>query len=344
MSGEAESARATVTTDPVAAAVALADGHLAVIPTETVYGLGARADLPAAIARVYTTKGRPADHPLIVHVADADAAWQWAREVPDYARALAEHAWPGPLTLVLRRSERARDDITGGQDSVAIRVPAHPMTQAVLRALAQQCADPAIGIAAPSANRFGRVSPTSAAHAIDELGEALIAGDVVLDGGPCTVGLESTIVDATGDEPRILRPGGISATDVTAITRLALGTGSSVRAPGTLASHYAPRARVLVLTDATAHDALDPNDPRWAGTTGTIGVIALEHIPTPPAWVRLCAPSDAPAYAQSLYAALREADQRGLDLIVAIAPPPGGIADAIRDRLTRAATPGAPQS
>jgi L-threonylcarbamoyladenylate synthase len=334
---------ATVTTDPETAAAALADGHLAVIPTETVYGLGARANEPAAIARVYAVKGRPTDHPLIVHVVDADAAWQWARHVPDYARALAEHAWPGPLTLVLRRSDRAHDDVTGGQDSVAIRVPAHPMTQAVLRALAARCGDPAIGIAAPSANRFGRVSPTSAGHALDELDEALIPGDVVLDGGPCTVGLESTIIDATGDEPRILRPGSVAASDVMAITRVGLGTESTVRAPGTLAAHYAPRARVHVIP-ASESFALDPHDPRWATSNGQVGLIALAHIDTPPGWLRLCAPSDASEYARSLYAALREADRRSLVTVVAVAPPPGGIADAIRDRLTRAAYQAGDQS
>ena len=326
---------ATVTTDPQFAAAALADGHLAVIPTETVYGLGARADLPSAIARVYAVKQRPADHPLIVHVTDADAAWQWARHVPDYARALAEYAWPGPLTLVLRRGDRAHDDVTGGQDSVAIRVPAHPMTQAVLRALARRCGDEAIGIAAPSANRFGRVSPTTATHVIDELDNALATGDVVLDGGPCTVGLESTIVDATGNEPRILRPGAISAEEVTAITRRALGTRSSVRAPGTLASHYAPRARVRVVEEGTA----DATARECAATADEgVGFIALGHVSTPPGCIRLSAPTDAAEYARALYAALREADARDLAIIIAVAPPPGGIADAIRDRLARAAT------
>ena len=341
--------RATVTTDPDAAAAALADGHCAVIPTETVYGLGARADLPSAIARVFAVKQRPTDHPLIVHVADADAAWQWASHVPAYARALAEAVWPGPLTLVLRRSDRAHDDVTGGQDSVALRVPAHPMTQAVLRDLARRCADPAIGIAAPSANRFGRVSPTTAAHVVDELGDLLTHRDVILDGGACAVGLESTIVDATGSQPRVLRPGGISAHEVRAITHLDLGTDSTVRAPGTLAAHYAPRAHVRVITDPAALDAhilSDQHRGRPAGEPASepVGFIALASVPTPPGLVRLITPTDTAEYARSLYSALREADAKNLSLVVAVAPPPGGIGDAIRDRLERAATRDTTQS
>ena len=321
------------------AARALADGHLAVIPTETVYGLGARADLPDAIARVYTVKQRPADHPLIVHVRSESAAWQWASTVPDYARALAEQAWPGPLTLVLNRSARAGDVLTGGQDCVAVRVPHHPLTQAVLQALAARCSDDAVGVAAPSANRFGRVSPTTAEHVLDELGALLEPGDVILDGGPCIVGVESTIIDATGPAPRLLRPGALTAEQVTAITGLPVITGSTVRAPGTLAAHYAPTAQVLVvhdpaeLTKLAALTALtEPSPPQ------TTGLIALASVTTPEHWIRVSAPSDATEYARSLYAALRAADARGLTRIVAVVPHDTGLWAAIVDRLTRAAT------
>ncbi len=320
-----------VTTDPVAAARALRDGHLAVLPTETVYGLGARADLPRAIARVYAAKGRPADHPLIVHVADAGAAWQWASSVPPWARALAEEFWPGPLTLVLPRSRRAGDFVTGGQDTVAVRVPAHPLTHEVLDALAGLVDDDAVGIAAPSANRFGRVSPTTAEHVHAELASALQPEDVLLDGGSSAVGVESTIVDCTGPAPVLLRPGHVSADDVERVTGLAVGTSSSVRAPGTLASHYAPHAIVRLLP-ADELDAVD--GPRDASR----GVLALADVDTPEGMVRLSAPVDADAYARALYAALREADALGLVEVLAVAPPAAGIGAAIVDRLTRAAT------
>jgi L-threonylcarbamoyladenylate synthase len=195
-----------ISDDPAEAARALLKGQLAVLPTETVYGLGARADLPRSIARVYAAKGRPADHPLIVHVRDAAALPAWAHSVPGWAQALAGTFWPGPLTLVLPRTDRAGDFITGGQDTVALRVPSHPATRAVLEALATMLADPSVGVAAPSANRFGRVSPTTASHARDELGDVLLDDDVLLDGGASAVGVESTIVDCTGAAPVILRP------------------------------------------------------------------------------------------------------------------------------------------
>ena len=296
------------------------------LPTETVYGLGARADDPAALARVYATKGRPADHPLIVHIADLDALHAWSADVPFYAARLAERFWPGPLTLVLPRSIRALDAVTGGQDTVALRLSEHPMFRAVLDALARDTGDDAIGIAAPSANRFGGVSPTTAQHVVDELGSLLQDRDVILDGGACGVGVESTIVDCTGDVPVILRPGAVSANDVREVTGLDLGTRSDVRAPGTLASHYAPTARVTIIAAADASDVQPP-----------AGLLALASVPTPPGVVRLSAPETVDDYARVLYAALREADALHLPSVVAIAPSPEGIGAAVIDRLTRAA-------
>ena len=319
-----------LTADPAVAAAALADGHLAAVPTETVYGLGARADLPHAVARVYAAKGRPADHPLIVHVRDAQAAWSWASHVPMWAHALAEAFWPGPLTLVLPRSARAGDFITGGQDTVALRVSAHPGFGQVLDQLATLLDDPSVGVAAPSANRFGRVSPTTAQHVADELTEALGPHDVILEGGPSRVGVESTIVDCTGPAPVILRPGHVSAEQVQQVTGTATGEHSTVRAPGTLASHYAPRAAVSLISAEALND-LQPQDART-------GLLALASIATPPGIVRLAAPENADDYARDLYSALREADALELSRVVAIPPSPAGIGAAVIDRLERAAT------
>lgn len=318
-----------LTTDARAAARALAEGHLAALPTETVYGLGARADLPHAIARVYATKGRPADHPLIVHVRDAGAASAWTTNAPPYAHDLARAGWPGPLTLVLPRSPRVADFVTGGQDTVAVRVPSHPLMREVLDLLAGLVDDPDVGIAAPSANRFGHVSPTTAAHVTAELGSLLADADVVLDGGASSVGVESTIVDCTGPLPVLLRPGHVSADDVRRITRLELGASSDVRAPGTLASHYAPRAGVRLVSP----DVLDGMD----GDDASIGLLALDDVPTPPGLVRLSSPATADEYARVLYAALREADALLLGTVLAVPPPPEGIGAAVVDRLTRAA-------
>lgn len=315
--------------DPLAAAQALADGHLAALPTETVYGLGARADVPAALARVYAVKGRPADHPLIVHVSDFEAVRAWSADVPFYAARLADRYWPGPLTLVLPRSTRALDAVTGGQDTVALRVPAHAGFRAVLEALAAITRDDAVGIAAPSANRFGQVSPTTAAHVVDEIGALLAPDDVVLDGGPCGVGVESTIVDCTGDAPVLLRPGAVSADDIRATTGLELGERSTVRAPGTLAAHYAPAATVRIVQEHEL-DAL----------AAPVGVLALAEVPTPVGAVRLAAPADADEYARVLYAALREADALALPVIAAVPPADHGVGAAVRDRLTRAAHSG----
>lgn len=323
-----------LTTNPRDAANALVGGHLAALPTETVYGLGARADMASAIARVYAVKGRPADHPLIVHVAGIEALDAWGQGVPAYARELAEVTWPGPLTLVVSRTSAACDFITGGQDSVAVRVSAHPLMAAVLNHLIELTGDRNIGIAAPSANRFGRVSPTSAGHVVEELGSLMTDDDVVLDGGECAVGLESTIIDCTGDGPKLLRPGAITAADVTRITGLACPSGSTVRASGTLASHYSPAAfvRLLHADQLTAHAKAQPADGMPSS-----GLLAIASVATPPGIVRLAAPTTTDDYARILYGALREADALGLALVLAVPPDPAGVGAAVIDRLTRAA-------
>ena len=316
------------TTDPSVAARALADGHLAVLPTETVYGLGARADDAHAVARVFATKGRPVDHPLIAHVYDADAARAWAVSIPGYAERPMAQFWPGPLTLVLPRSTRAADFITGGQDTVAVRVPGSPVAREVLRTLAEMTGDPSVGIAAPSANRFGRVSPTTAQHAAEEIGDFLEDGDVILDAGPCVVGVESTIVDCSQQAPVLLRPGKITVEQIEQVGGVDLSSSSSTRAPGTLAAHYAPHARVRV-TDAAALAEQAP-DP-------AVGLIALASVPTPAGMVRLCAPHTEEELAACLYRAMREADSLQLESVLAVPPDGAGLAEAIRDRLQRAA-------
>ncbi len=317
-----------LSSEPEEAARALAAGHLAVIPTETVYGLGANADDAHAVARVFAVKGRPTDHPLIAHVRDAQAARAWVASIPEYAQALASQLWPGPLTLVLDRSDRAADYLTGGQDTVAVRVPGSPVTREVLRSLAELLDEPSVAIAAPSANRFGRVSPTTAQHASEEIAAWLDDDDVILDAGPCVVGVESTIVDCTGSNPVILRPGKVTPEMIRTISGRELGQHSQTRAPGTLAAHYSPTARVRISTG----DEIDqlPPDER-------VGIIAPATFPTPNGVVRLTAPHSDEEYAASLYRALREADSLGLHTVVAVPPQGEGLADAIRDRLHRAA-------
>ncbi len=314
-------------TDDVAHAVALLRaGGLVALPTETVYGLGADAEDAAAVARVYAAKGRPADHPLIVHLADAAQVDDgWARDIPSWARLLAAACWPGPLTLVLHRGPRAGDHVTGGQDSVGLRVPSHPVAHALLVEFGG-------GVAAPSANRFGRVSPTDAEHVVDELGDVLDPErDCVLEGGPSEVGVESTIVDCTGELPRLLRPGAVGVEEIEAVTGLEVQEPhAAVRAPGTLASHYAPRA-VVRLVDA---DDL----PTAASTaTGPVGLLAPAEVATPDSVRRLVESEDSAAYARGLYRALRAADDDGIATILAVAPADGPLAAAVVDRLRRAA-------
>lgn len=300
------------------AARALAEGHLVAFPTETVFGLGADALNPAAVARIFAAKGRPSDHPLIVHVSGVERLDALAETVPPFAAALAGAYWPGPLTLILRRAAVVPDAVTGGQATVGVRIPSHPTALELLRAFEGLGGR---GVAAPSANRFGRVSPTTAQAVREELGAVLGPDDVILDGEPSDVGIESTIVDCTGPAPVILRPGAITAAMIEATTGLPLGEAASgVRVSGSLASHYAPAATVVL-----------DGDPRPGD-----GLIALRSHLTPPGVVRLADPATAEEYAQQLYAALRAADERGIARVVALAPPGPGIAVAIRDRLQRA--------
>lgn len=309
-------------TDIGTAARALRAGRLVAFPTETVYGLGADASNPAAVARIFEVKGRPADHPVIVHLPGAEHLERWALDVPDEARALAAACWPGPLTLVLRRGRHVPDVVTGGRDTVGLRVPAHPVAQALLAAFGG-------GIAAPSANRFGRVSPTTATHVRHDLGDDV---EVILDGGPATVGVESTIVELVGPRPVVLRHGGVPAERLEEILgrqveRRAQGP---ARAPGMLEAHYAPRARVEVVDDVATAVAR-------AAATPQAGVLAPGDAPVPASLPHLDAGADAETYARVLYARLREADEIGLVLLVAVAPPDEGIGTAVRDRLRRAA-------
>jgi L-threonylcarbamoyladenylate synthase len=313
------------------AATNLLAGNLVAFPTETVYGLGADACNADAVARIYTAKGRPADHPLIVHVASMDALGDWADEVPQYAISLARSFWPGPMTLILRRSELAGDFVTGGQNTVGIRVPNHPVALGLLEAFARAGGR---GVAAPSANRFGNVSPTTAQAVADELGEYLTEADQILDGGACEVGVESTIIDCTGVAPRILRPGAITSEMIEESTGLPVGVSASVsdatareneiRVSGSLESHYAPAATVVLDQSPVAGE----------------GFIAMSDVVTPDGVVRLAAPITHEDFARILYSALRAADEKGLKSVVVHQPVGDGIAIAIRDRLKRAANKG----
>jgi L-threonylcarbamoyladenylate synthase len=303
------------------AAKHLIAGDLVAFPTETVYGLGADASNSAAVARIYSVKGRPNDHPLIVHIASMDRMGDWASDVPEYAIALARNFWPGPMTLVLKRSELAGDFVTGGQETVGVRVPDHVVALALLEAFEKAGGK---GVAAPSANRFGYVSPTTAAAVVEELADYLSKEDLVLDGGACAVGVESTIIDCTGLLPRVLRPGAISTAmieEVTGLNALSVDGADAIRVSGSLENHYAPAAKVLLCEIPIAGQ----------------GFIAHKNIQTPPGVIRLASPSDDEEFAQILYSALREADAQGL-LEVAVVQPIGiGIGVAIRDRLARAA-------
>jgi L-threonylcarbamoyladenylate synthase len=307
------------------ALAALRRGEPIGLPTETVYGLAADAHDPAAIRRIYELKGRPSDHPLIVHVADAVTASRWAGDWPDAAEALAEAFWPGPLTLILPRAANVPDEVTGGQDTVGLRVPAHPVAQALLRAFEG-------GVAAPSANRFGRLSPTTAAHVREEFGDAV---PIVLDGGECEIGLESTIVDLSSDTPRILRPGKISRPEIEeVIGPVAEGKdGDSPRASGTLASHYAPRASVEVLARAPLVARFHELAKRGQKVAALLRGQPFKDIDGE------VLPSDLASYGHALYAALRRLDARGFDVLLAELPPHTAAWAAVNDRLKRAAAP-----
>jgi L-threonylcarbamoyladenylate synthase len=307
-------------------------GGVIALPTETVYGLAANAEDELAVRRIFAIKGRPATHPLIVHLPDAEALPQWARHVPDEARRLAAAFWPGPLTLVLPRTSRATDAVTGGQDTVALRVPNHPVALAVLRALGG-------GLAAPSANRFGRVSPTTAEHVRADLGDEL---ELILDGGPCMVGVESTIVDLSSGKPAILRPGGLPAEELERVLGhpVPVNMESSVRVSGSLASHYAPRVGVVLVEPSEAVPRAE--SLRLQGLQ--VGVLGPASLSLPRDLQRFDIPEDAAGAARLLYMRLREADLAGLDVLIACLPPAQGLGLAVRDRLSRAAAPRPPGS
>ena len=312
-----------------AAVAALVRGELVGFPTETVYGLAADAGNPDAVARLYALKGRPPGHPVIVHIAEPTALRHWALELPPAAGQLAAACWPGPMTLVVRRAAHVLPAITGGQDTVAVRCPDHPVALALLRA----CAVAGIaGLVAPSANRFGRVSPTTAAHVRAEFGAAL---PIVLDGGPCAVGIESTIVDVSSGEARILRPGMVTAAQIAAVLGSALGDVATPapRVSGSLAAHYAPRTPVRLLEKSAL--------PMAVTSARTVAVWAfadtLAKLPARRGLVVQAAPVDAASYARALYASLRALDAEGADVLLVERPPEGDAWRGIHDRLQRAA-------
>jgi L-threonylcarbamoyladenylate synthase len=300
----------------------LLEGNLVAFPTETVYGLGADALNKQAVARIYQVKGRPEDHPLIVHIHSMQVMGQWVDDVPEYAITLGRDFWPGPMTLIFKRSNLAQDFITGGQDTVGIRVPNHVVALGLLEAFHNLGGR---GVAAPSANRFGHVSPTTAQAVSEELSVFLYQEDEVLDGGPCAVGVESTIIDCTGDVPRILRPGGITPEMIeesTGLTPTYANTSDTeqIRVSGSLEKHYSPAAKVIL--DQTP-------------VSGQ-GFIGLTNIETPEGVIRLADPKNVGEFARDLYAALRKADEMGLAEVVVEQPEGKDIAIAIRDRLKRA--------
>jgi L-threonylcarbamoyladenylate synthase len=303
------------------AAANLLAGGLVAFPTETVYGLGADACNADAVARIYSVKGRPADHPLIVHIASIDGLGDWADDVPGYAISLARDFWPGPMTLVVKRSTLASDFVTGGQDTVGVRVPDHPVALGLLEVFERAGGK---GVAAPSANRFGNVSPTTAQAVSDELGNYLTDSDQILDGGTCNVGVESTIIDCTEDKPKILRPGAITEqmiAESTGMGVVGVMEESAIRVSGSLEAHYAPVATVV----------LDQSPIPGQGFIAMAGVVAVDGV------IRLASPSSHDEFARVIYSALRAADQLGLKTVVVAQPVGDGIAVAIRDRLKRAA-------
>jgi L-threonylcarbamoyladenylate synthase len=311
------------------AADVLRAGGLVAFPTETVYGLGAAAEQPEAVRRIFEAKGRPADHPVIVHVsgpADIDA---WAREVPDGARRLAKAFWPGPLTLVLARSARAHNLVTGGQASVGLRCPSHPWARALLAAFGG-------GIAAPSANSFGRISPTTAAHVRADLGEKPAGKvDLILDGGACPIGIESTIVDFSQGAPRLLRPGSITREQLQSVLGEPVpdaGT-DAPRASGRLESHYAPRTPLELVAPTDLPARINALRGRPLAVLAPAAVLLDAG---PDVVLRLVAPAAAPAFAQRLYALLHQLDAAGAARILIARPPEGPDWEAVHDRLRRA--------
>ncbi len=318
-----------VDADAIARAVAvLRRGGLVAMPTETVYGLAADATNAAAVRAIFAAKGRPADHPVIVHVPDAAALKQWAADVPESALRLAAAFWPGPLTLVLKRSAAVSDLITGGQDTVGLRCPAHPWAQALLRALGR-------AVVAPSANRFGRISPTTARHVIDDLGvKPQGAVDLVLDGGPCPVGIESTIVDLTGPAPRLLRPGAVTRDELERVlaTPVAGADAGAPRVSGTLEKHYAPRTPLELVAVADVAACVAALAPR------TVAVLAPDWAvrSAPNLRLHLLAADQPSVYARNLYDNLRRLDASGADCLIVVEPGQGPEWEAVHDRLKRA--------
>ncbi len=322
------------------AAVALAEGRLVAFPTETVYGLGADATSAEAAAHIFRVKGRPADHPLIVHTASAEGLDRFAVDVPDGAHRLARAFWPGPLTIIVNRRVEltdagppVADETVGGRGTVGLRVPDHPVA---LELLAEFAAIGSGAVAAPSANRFGAVSPTTADHVVDDLSHLpaeLLDLVGVIDGGACPVGVESTIVDLAGPRPQLLRPGGISVVELAAVLGEDVidGRGGERRASGMLAAHYAPRAEVRLVPAAELDAVLDGLASDVGADTGVIAPFAVHHRPS---W-RL--PADAAGYARGIYSALREADRHGVSRLLVVAPSRGSMVEAVVDRLSKAA-------
>lgn len=303
-----------VSTDPSAVVTAievLSNDGIVALPTETVYGLGASIASPRAIGRVYSVKGRPPGHPLIVHIADPDDLERYGRDLTPQALQCAQHFWPGPLTLLVRRTDRVPDVAVGGSSVVGIRLPANDFTRAVIRGLGD-------AVVAPSANLFGHVSPTTAMHVCDDLGRSV---DLIIDDGPCLIGVESTIIDCSQDRPLLLRSGGIDVEDIESVLRTAVATdlGPS-RAPGMLTVHYQPHAQVILARDI--HDAAEIDQE--VRSSGRSSVIMRHH-------------DRLPLYASTLYAQMRQADRDHCDVIIAVLPGERGLGRAISDRLSRAA-------
>ena len=304
------------------AAKALKDGNLVAFPTETVYGLGADASSEKAVCKIYSVKGRPKSHPLIVHISSINRVDKWAVDIPDYALKLAQTFWPGPMTLILRKNQAAKDFVTGGQNTIGLRIPDNQIALKLLEEFEKLGGS---GVAAPSANRFGAISPTTAPSVAEELEKYMEKEDLILDGGQCLIGVESSIINCTQANPALLRPGAIDEEKIQEVTGIKLSSTQSneeIRVSGSFKSHYAPKARVVLGKDAKLGE----------------GFIALSHIPTPTGAIRLASPRSIDEYASTLYEALRSGDQIGLSKICVWEPSGNGLAIAIRDRLAKAAS------
>ena len=304
------------------AATALLNGHLVAFPTETVYGLGADASNLEAVKSIYMVKARPKNHPLIVHISSVELLKYWAIDVPSYATKLASSFWPGPMTLIFRKSQEAKDFVTGGQNTIGLRIPNNQIALKLLEEFEKLGGS---GVAAPSANRFGAISPTTAPSVAEELEKFLGKEDLILDGGQCLIGVESSIINCTQENPALLRPGAINEEMIQEVTGIKVSSAQSneeIRVSGSFKSHYAPKARVVLGKDAKLGE----------------GFIALSHIPTPIGAIRLASPRSVDEYASTLYEALRSGDQIGLSRICVWEPAGNGLAIAIRDRLAKAAS------